>query len=591
MTHQDPRAKLPDAPLADNERLKDQSHYLEGTISSDLNDGLTGGFNGDNFQLIRFHGMYEQDDRDIRAERVEQKLEPLKNVMLRCRLPGGIISPKQWLGIDTFATEKTLYGSIRLTNRQTFQFHGVLKDDIKPMHQWLNELGLDSIATAGDVNRNVLCTSNPVESSLHQEAYEWAKKISEHLLPKTRAYAEIWLDGEKLHSTEQFAEATPLADAVKSGDTTEPVLGKNYLPRKFKTTVVIPPHNDVDLHANDLNFVAIGEKGKLVGFNVLVGGGLSMEHGNTKTYPNTAVEFGFVPLDKTLDAAAAVVSVQRDWGNRSDRKNAKTRYTIERVGKGVFIEEVENRMGAKFEPIRPYAFTSRGDRIGWVQGEDKKWHLTLFIENGRLLDYPGRPLKTGMREIAKVHKGDFRLTANQNLIVAGIDEADKAAIEAIAREHGLISDAVTPQRENSMACVSLPTCPLAMAEAERFLPQFTDKIDALFAKHGLSDEHIVLRITGCPNGCGRAMIAEIGLVGKALGRYNLHTGGNREGTRIPRLFKENITEEEILTILDDWLAAWASGRLQDEGFGDFAVRTGIVKPVLDAPRDFWVAPA
>ncbi|SUA35791.1 sulfite reductase beta subunit [Neisseria zoodegmatis] len=588
MTAADPRAKLPDAPLADNERLKDQSRYLEGTIKNDLSDGLTGGFKGDNFQLIRFHGMYEQDDRDIRAERVEQKLEPLKNVMLRCRLPGGIIQPAQWLGIDEFASDHTLYGSIRLTNRQTFQFHGVLKENIKPMHQWLHKLGLDSIATAGDVNRNVLCTSNPVESGLHKEAYEWAKKISEHLLPKTRAYAEIWLDGEKVESTETTAPA-PLPESVKSGDATEPVLGKNYLPRKFKTTVVIPPHNDVDLHANDLNFVAIGENGKLVGFNVLVGGGLSMEHGNTKTYPNTAKEFGFVPLEKTLDAAAAVVSVQRDWGNRSDRKNAKTRYTLERVGVDVFIEEVENRMGAKFEPVRPYEFTSRGDRIGWVQGEDKNWHLTLFIENGRLLDYPGRPLKTGMREIAKVHKGDFRLTANQNLIVANIAPRDKAKIETIAREHGLISDAVTPQREHSMACVSLPTCPLAMAEAERFLPQFTDKLDALFAKHGLQQEHIVLRITGCPNGCGRAMLAEIGLVGKVVGRYNLYTGGNREGTRIPRLFKENITEAEILDIIDGWLRKWVKGRLNNEGFGDFVVRTGIVKPVLDAPRDFWAA--
>ncbi|MDO4640100.1 MAG: assimilatory sulfite reductase (NADPH) hemoprotein subunit [Neisseria sp.] len=586
MTAQDPRAKLPDAPLADNERLKGQSHYLEGTITKDLSDGLTGGFNGDNFQLIRFHGMYEQDDRDIRAERVEQKLEPLKNVMLRCRLPGGIIQPKQWLGIDEFATEHTLYGSIRLTNRQTFQYHGVLKEDIKSMHQWLHKLGLDSIATAGDVNRNVLCTSNPVESNLHKEAYEWAKKISEHLLPKTRAYAEIWLDGEKVQSTETMP-ATPLKDSVKSGDATEPVLGKNYLPRKFKTTVVIPPHNDVDLHANDLNFIAIGEKGKLIGFNVLVGGGLSMEHGNTKTYPNTAIEFGFIPLEKTLDCAAAVVSVQRDWGNRSDRKNAKTRYTLQRVGVDVFIAEVENRMGAQFQPILPYEFTSRGDRIGWVQGEDKKWHLTLFIENGRLLDYPGRPLKTGMREIAKIHKGDFRLTANQNLIVANVPERDKAKIEKIAREHGLISDAITPQRENSMACVSLPTCPLAMAEAERFLPQFTDKIDALFAKHGLSEEHIVLRVTGCPNGCGRAMLAEIGLVGKAVGRYNLYAGGNRAGTRIPRLFKENITEPEILEIIDNWLTGWASDRENGEGFGDFAVRTGIVKPVLDAPRDFW----
>lgn len=572
--------------LSDNERLKDQSHYLEGTIERDLSEQLTGGFQGDNFQLIRFHGMYEQDDRDIRAERIAQKLEPNKNVMLRCRLPAGIISPKQWLGIDQFASEHTLYGSIRLTNRQTFQFHGVLKHNIKPMHQWLHQLGLDSIATAGDVNRNVLCTSNPVESSLHREAYEWAKKISETLLPKTKAYAEIWLDGEKVASTET-TEPHTLPENVKSGDKIEPVLGKTYLPRKFKTSVVIPPHNDVDLHANDLNFVAIGENGKLIGFNVLVGGGLSMEHGNHKTFPNTAKEFGFIGLDKVLDCAAAVVSVQRDWGNRSDRKNAKTRYTLINKGLDNFIAEVENRMGAKFGAIHPYHFTSRGDRIGWVQGEDGRWHLTLFIENGRLLDYPNKPLKTGIRKIAEIHTGDFRLTANQNLIVANIEENQKAVIEQIAREHGLISDHITPQRENSMACVSLPTCPLAMAEAERFLPQFVDKIDEMMAKNQMQHEHIVLRVTGCPNGCGRAMLAEIGLVGKAVGRYNLHVGGNREGTRIPRLFKENITEDEILAILDNWIVSWSKNRLADEGFGDFAIRTNIVKPVLDAPKDFW----
>ncbi|TCJ95819.1 sulfite reductase (NADPH) hemoprotein beta-component [Volucribacter psittacicida] len=569
-------------PLADNERLKDQSDYLHGTIAQDLNEQLTGGFSKDNFQLIRFHGMYEQDDRDIRAERIEQKLEPNKNVMLRCRLPGGIISPQQWLGIDQFASEQTIYGSIRLTNRQTFQYHGVLKRNIKAMHQWLHQLGLDSIATAGDVNRNVLCTSNPVESQLHKEAYEWAKKISEHLLPRTTAYADIWLDGEKVFSTEI---SKPLLK--ESSDKIEPVLGKTYLPRKFKTTVVIPPHNDVDLHANDLNFVAIGEQGKLVGFNVLIGGGLSMEHGNHKTYPNTALELGFIGLDHVLACAEAVVTTQRDWGNRSDRKNAKLRYTIQRVGLDRVKQEVEQRMGVAFEPIRPYQFTERGDRIGWIKGEDNKWHLTLFIENGRLLDYPDRPLKTGMREIAKVHKGDFRLTANQNLIVAGVSSRDKAKIERIAREHKLIDDRVSPQREHSMACVSLPTCPLAMAEAERFLPEFIDHIDELMAKHQVSQEHIVLRVTGCPNGCGRAMLAEVGLVGKAVGRYNLHLGGNRAGTRIPRLFKENITEPEILAILDQLIGNWATQRQENEGFGDFVIRTGIIKPVINAPIDFW----
>ncbi|MFV0548200.1 MAG: assimilatory sulfite reductase (NADPH) hemoprotein subunit [Limnobaculum xujianqingii] len=556
--------------LSDNERLKRESNFLRGTIADDLKDGLTGGFRGDNFQLIRFHGMYQQDNRDLRAERAEQKLEPLLNVMLRCRLPGGIITPQQWLGIDRFAAEDTLYGSIRLTTRQTFQFHGVLKNDIKPMHQLLHRLGMDSIATAGDVNRNVLCTSNPVESELHQQAYEWAKKISEHLLPKTRAYAEIWLDGEKLETTD-----------------VEPILGATYLPRKFKTSVVIPPDNDVDLHANDLNFVAIGENGQLVGFNVLVGGGLAMTHGDKLTYPRKASEFGYIPLEHTLAIAEAVVTTQRDWGNRSERKNAKTKYTLERVGVDAFKQEVEKRAGVSFAPAVPYHFTRRGDRIGWVEGIDKQWHLTLFIENGRLLDYPGKSLKTGMAEIAKIHKGDFRLTANQNLIVAGVAAKDKAKIEKLARQHGLINDGVSEQRKNSMACVSFPTCPLAMAEAERFLPDFITQVGQVMEKHQLPDEHIILRVTGCPNGCGRAMLAEVGLVGKAPDRYNLHIGGNREGTRIPRMYRENITSAQILSELDGLIGRWASDRQKQEGFGDYVIRAGIIKPVVDSARDFY----
>lgn len=555
--------------LTDAERLKKESNYLRGTIAEDLDNGLTGGFTGDNFLLIRFHGMYQQDDRDIRAERAEQKLEPRHAMMLRCRLPGGIITPTQWLAIDKFAENNTIYGSIRLTNRQTFQFHGILKGNVKPAHQMLHEVGLDALATANDVNRNVLCTSNPIESELHQEAYEWAKKLSEHLLPQTRAYAEIWLDQEKVATTDK-----------------EPILGETYLPRKFKTTVVVPPHNDVDLHANDLNFIAIAENGKLVGFNLLVGGGLSIDHGNKATYARTASEFGYLPVEKILDVAEAVVTTQRDWGNRTDRKNAKTKYTLERVGVETFKQEVERRAGLTFEPIRPYEFTTRGDRFGWVKGIDNNWHLTLFIENGRLLDYPGRPLKTGLAEIARVHKGDFRLTANQNLIVAGVPEADKSAIERLAREHGLM-ESVTAQRENSMACVAFPTCPLAMAEAERFLPSFVTRVEELMTAHGVGDEHIVLRVTGCPNGCGRALLAEVGLVGKAPGRYNLHLGGNRIGTRIPRMYRENITEDEILTTLDHLLGRWSKEREADEGFGDFTVRAGVVAPVLDPARDFW----
>ena len=555
--------------LADNERLKRESNFLRGTIEQDLKDPVTGGFTADNFQLIRFHGMYQQDDRDIRAERTKQKLEPLHNVMLRARMPGGIITPKQWLAIDEFATDHTMYGSIRLTTRQTFQFHGVLKPNIKLMHQTLNKIGIDSIATAGDVNRNVLCTTNPVESALHQEAYEWAKKISEHLLPKTRAYAEIWLDGEK----------------VEGGDE-EPILGSNYLPRKFKTTVVIPPQNDVDVHANDLNFVAIAENGKLIGFNVLVGGGLAMTHGDKSTYPRKADDFGFIPLEHTLDVAAAVVTTQRDWGNRVNRKNAKTKYTLDRVGSDVFRAEVEQRAGVKFAPSKPYEFTSRGDNIGWVKGIDDKYHLTLFIENGRLLDYPGKPLKTGVAEIAKVHQGDFRMTANQNLIIAGVPETQKEQIEAIAKLHGLMDGATSEQRKNSMACVAFPTCPLAMAEAERYLPGLVTDVEGLLVKHQVPDEHIILRVTGCPNGCGRAMLAEVGLVGKGPGKYNMHLGGNIGGTRVPKMYKENMTEQAIIEELDSLIGKWVAERNENEAFGDFVIRAGIIKEVKVSKRDF-----
>ncbi|MCH2069274.1 assimilatory sulfite reductase (NADPH) hemoprotein subunit [Shimia sp.] len=554
--------------LADNERLKRESNFLRGTIQQDLQDRITGGFTKDNFQLIRFHGMYQQDDRDIRAERAKQKLEPLHNVMLRARMPGGVIQPDQWLVIDDFAREHTSYGSIRLTTRQTFQFHGVLKPNIKHMHQVLSSINIDGIATAGDVNRNVLASTNPVESELHAEAYEWAKKISEHLLPKTRAYYEIWLDEEKVHSTE------------------EPILGSNYLPRKFKTTVTVPPNNEMDVHANDLNFVAIAEGGKLVGFNVLVGGGLAMTHGDTSTYPRKADDFGFISLEHTLKIAEHVVTVQRDWGNRVNRKNAKTKYTLDRVGTETFKAEVERRAGVRFEPSRPYEFTSRGDRFGWVDGIDGKQHLTLYILSGRILDYPSRPLKTGLRKIAEIHQGDFRMTANQNLVIAGVPPEQKEEIERIAREHGLIDDLMTPQLKNSMACVALPTCPLAMAEAERFLPELVSNVEGLLAKHGVPDDHLILRVVGCPNGCGRAMLAEAGLVGKGPNKYNFYLGGNRNGTRVPKLYKENVTPDVIYSELDTLIASWVVERTPNEGFGDFVIRKGIVAEVKVSKTDF-----
>lgn len=364
-------------------------------------------------------------------------------------------------------------------------------------------------------------------------------------------------------------------------------MGDNYLPRKFKTTVVIPPQNDVDVHANDLNFVAIAEAGKLIGFNVLVGGGLAMTHGDQSTFPRKASDFGFISLKDTLAVAEAVVTTQRDWGNRVNRKNAKTKYTLERVGADNFKAEVEKRAGVTFAESRPYEFTERGDRFGWVEGIDGKFHLTVFIENGRILDYPGKTLKTGCAEIAKIHKGDFRLTANQNLIIAGVAPENKAQIEALAKEHGLIAPEISNQRLDSMACVALPTCPLAMAEAERYLPDAVTELEGILNKHGLAQDSIIFRVTGCPNGCGRAMLAEVGLVGKGPGKYNFHIGGNREGTRIPKMYRENISEQEIMNELDSLIGQWAKERNENEAFGDFVIRKDIIAPVVDSARDFY----
>lgn len=558
--------------LSDNERIKQNSNFLRGTIIQDLDNSLTGGFSPDNSQLIRFHGMYQQDDRDVRIERSEQKLEPLINMMLRCRLPGGVITPKQWIAVDQFSSQHTLYGTIRLTTRQTFQLHGLLKPKLKLTHKLLNKLGLDSIATAGDVNRNVICTANPMESKLNYQIWELAKNISKYLLPRSKAYAEIWLDGKKTVSLES-----------------EPILGNTYLPRKFKIAIAVPPFNDVDVYANDLGFIAIqSSSGELVGFNVLVGGGLAMTYGDTTTYPRKASEFGYIQFKDVLKITEAVITTQRDWGDRLNRKHAKTKYTLVRVGVDIFKKEVESRSGIKFLPIYPFKFTSRGDRFGWIRGVDKNyWHYTLFIENGRILNKKNRLLKDGLYEIATVHSGCFRITTNQNLIISNVFSDNKFIIENLLDKYGLSNNLVTKQRKLSMACVALPTCPLAMAEAERFLSKFVTKIESIMSKYKIEKDAIVLRVSGCSNGCSRAMLSEIGLTGRSIGRYNLYLGGDKIGNRIPRLYRENITEDEILKILDTTIGMWVQDRYHQESYGDYVVRKGIIRAVINSEQDFY----
>ncbi|HSJ96016.1 MAG TPA: assimilatory sulfite reductase (NADPH) hemoprotein subunit, partial [Myxococcota bacterium] len=533
------------------ERIKRDSRLLRGTLVESLADPLTGAIREDDTVLVKFHGSYQQDDRDIREERRRQKLEPAYSFMIRTRLPGGVCTPAQWLALDAIA-RRYANGTLRITTRQAFQFHGVIKTELKATMAAINASLIDTIAACGDVNRNVLASANPIESRVHGEVYEWAKRLSEHLLPRTRAYHEIWLDGEKVAGTEEV----------------EPIYGPTYLPRKFKAAIVVPPVNDVDVFAHDLGFIAIVEDGELKGFNLTVGGGLGATHGDPTTYPRIADVVGFLTPDQLLAAAEAVVTTQRDFGNRAVRKHARLKYTIDTHGLDWFVAEITRRQGFALAPPRPFEFTSTGDRFGWVEGVDGRWHLTLRIEAGRVADTAGAKMLTGLREIAKVHRGDFRLTANQNLIIANVERSERQFIDALVVRYGLDAHVrSTPVRRDALACVALPTCPLAMAEAERYLPSFGRAVERLLVAHGLRDLPLVLRITGCPNGCARPYLAEIALVGKAPGRYNLHLGGDGLGQRLNVLYRENVDEATILSTLDKAFARFAAEREHEERFG------------------------
>lgn len=545
--------------LSHVEHIKASSRRLRGNLKEAMTDPVTAGIPEDQLQLVKFHGSYLQDDRDVREERRKQKLEPAWQFMLRTRLPGGVATPAQWLVLDEIARTWG-NGTLRLTTRQAFQLHGILKGDFKPAIQRMNEVMLDSIAACGDVNRNVIAATNPLVSALHAEIYDLAQRLSEFLRPKTRAYHELWLDEER----------------VGGGEEEEPILGNNYLPRKFKVALAIPPLNDVDVFAHDLGFIAIVEEGKLVGFNVVVGGGMGATHGNAATYPRTGSIIGFIPPERLFEVAEHVVGVQRDFGNRSDRKLARLKYTIDDRSLEWFVEELAKRT-PPLARARDFRFEHTGDRYGWVEGDDGLAHLTLHIDSGRVFDSPNATMMTGLREIAGFHPGHFRLTPNQNLIIAGVPESLRARVDAIAAQHGLDGYRKrSATRLAALSCVALPTCGLAMAESERYLVPFVERMEGLLARHGLEKESVYLRITGCPNGCARPYLAEVALVGKALGRYNLHLGGDVEGTRMNRLYRENIDEAQILDELDVAFGRWAKEREGSERFGDFVTRAGLV---------------
>jgi len=539
------------------EKIKTESRFLRGSLEESLADPLTGSLREPDQHLLKFHGSYQQDDREQREERRRQRLEPAYSFMVRMRLPGGVVTPAQWLSIDAIC-ERYANGTLRLTTRQTFQYHGIVKRKLKPTMQALNAELIDTIAACGDVNRNVMSSANPIESTAHAEAYEWARRLSEHLLPNTRAYHEIWLDGERIAGTPEV----------------EPLYGPTYLPRKFKAAVVVPPINDVDIYSQDLGFVAIIEREALKGFNLVVGGGLGATHGDAATYPRLGNTVGFLEPGRLLEVGAIVLGIQRDFGDRTNRKHARLKYTIADRGVDWFCGELSKRLGGALAPARPVAFVTSGDRFGWTEGVDGYWHLTLRIPAGRIADTAGRPWRAGLRAIAKIHSGDFRLTPNQNVIIARVPAALRADIDALVTDHALdLYKTATPLARDALACVALPTCPLAMAEAERYLPTLTQRLEELLDRHGLRAAPLLVRVTGCPNGCARPYLAEIGLIGKAPGRYNLHLGGDESGQRLNQLYRENIAEEEVYVVLDGLFGAWAAERITDERFGDFLLRT------------------
>ena len=551
--------------LSKVEGIKETSNYLRGTLIASLEDRSTGAISDDDTTVSKFHGIYQQDNRDDRIERKRAGLEKAFIFMIRIRVAGGVCTPEQWLKIDALADK---YGShtLKLTTRQAFQLHFITKEVLKTTMQGINDAVMDCIAACGDVNRNVMANPNPWQSALHGPVLDDARAVSAHLTPRTRAYHEVWLDGEK----------------ISNDDEEEPIYGKTYLPRKFKTGFAVPPSNDVDIYTQDLGFIAIGDDGKLLGYNLSVGGGLGMSHGDTKTYPRLANVIGYLPREKVVEVAEKVLTVQRDFGDRTNRKHARLKYTIEDRGVDWFKNELESRLGWKLGETRPFEFTSSGDRYGWTKGTDGHWHYTLFIQNGRLRDTEEQPAKTGLREIAKIHTGDFRLTANQNLIIGGVTEEQKPRIEALLAQYKLdIPEHITGLRLNSMACVALPTCGLALAESERYLPSLITELDQVIEECGLRESEIVIRMTGCPNGCARPYLGEIGFVGRAPGKYNIYLGAAFDGSRLNKLYKPSVKSEDIVNELAPIIRRYATERQEGERFGDFTIRAGYVKPTTE----------
>ena len=543
------------AKLTRNEGLKEASPTLAGTIAATLANPALDRFSDDDYEFLKFHGIYQQDDRDKRKVAKEYIF------MVRGRLPGGIVPPEHYLVFDQLASA---YGNntLRITSRQGFQFHGVVKSGLGPLMKGINQALATTLAACGDVNRNVMAPPTPATHPMVEHVQADARRVSDALLPITPAYHQIWVDGQPLNLDDSAAR-----------DFVDPLYGKTYLPRKFKAAFAIPPLNDVDIFTNCLGFVAIFEGEQLQGYNLLVGGGLGMSHGNVQTYPRLADVIGFFEPKHLIKVAQAVLTVHRDFGDRTNRKHARLKYVLEEKGVEWFRQELAQRLGFALAPARPFAFTRQGDEFGWHTQSDGRSFLGLYVEAGRVKDTPTVQLKTALREIITQYRLESRLTPSQNLLLVNVPAAARAGIDAILAAHGVsVTHQASVIRRASMACPSMPTCGLGLAESERALPEILARVEQELAAAGLPDEEVIVRVTGCPNGCARSMMSEIGFVGRAPQKYQLYLGGNQASTRLNQLYQENVKSEEMSAVLRGLFTRFAAQRQPGERFGDFAHR-------------------
>jgi len=550
---------MTDKPLSPVEKVKEESRGLRGSLADELVLG-TDRFSDAGAQLLKFHGTYQQEDRDQRRALRGTDSEPAHQFMVRCKIPGGVLTSEQYLVIDDLA-DRYGNGTLRVTTRQGNQFHGVLKGDLKATIRSVNDVLVTTLGACGDVVRNVVSCPAPLAGGLREEVLRVARQVSDHLLPRTRAYHEIWLDGE------------PVAGGPVEPD---PIYGPRYLPRKFKVAFAFPDDNCCDVHSNDLGFLVVAQGDRLAGFNVLVGGGMGRTHGKTDTYPRLADTLGFARTGEVREVAEAVVKVQRDHGNRGDRRHARLKYLLDKQGLDWFRDQVEGQLGRPLAPAAPVEVSDIEDHLGWHEQGKGRSFLGVFIENGRIRDGADRQLRSALRRVVETVGGGVRFTPQQNLLLTDIPDRDRRLVDRILADHGIAGHrSLSVVRRWSMACPALPTCGLAVAEAERVLPDVIAELEAELERLGVTDAALTVRMTGCPNGCARPYTADLAFVGRSLHKYGLFVGGSMLGTRLATLYADLVPRDRLVATVRPLFERYRDERLDDERFGDFCHRVGI----------------